>query len=97
MLKIGIIAHTLFDPEAGQVGRKMTEVPSPEVSFDLNAFTHYSARFGASKSLTFCSRINLRPAKNILGDLLKYRGNLLINLFLFKRHRGGRGGRTQLC
>ena len=70
----GIIAHTLFDPEAGQVGRKLTEVPSPEVSFDLNAFTHYSARFGASKSLTFCSRINLRPAKNILGDLLKYRG-----------------------
>ena len=53
------IAHTLFDPEAGQVGRKMTEVPSPEVSFDLNAFTHYSAGVG-SKNLTVCSRISAR-------------------------------------
>ena len=58
LLYLGIIAHTLFDPEAGQVGRKNTEVPSPEVSFDLNAFTHYSAG---------CSRIN---AKFILGGLL---------------------------
>ena len=51
LLVLGTIAHALFDPQAGQVGRKMTQAPLPEVSFDLNAITPYSAGFSDSKNL----------------------------------------------